>query len=139
MLIIPLYRPLTPRLLMSARISPVLLIANGMGSPIGMASFPAMKTLEPDWIGNEPDMIRSQIVVLIANDADVFVSIPDVVVRNGCLHRHRRRRFDRHPNTHPHASVWPHDAAGHDEQGQSSAGYAQRVDNFISFNWFHNF
>src|SRR5579864_7065090 len=75
-------------------ISSETIIVNGMGAPITVVSFPSMKTLEPEWVGEQPDIAGPQIIILAANETDVFVAIPDVIVRNHyrpCFNLHRRR------------------------------------------------
>src|SRR5271170_3327627 len=59
-----------------------IVIANRVGPPIGMASFPSVKTIHPEWVADQPDTARSQIVILGADKADVFVTIPDIIIRN---------------------------------------------------------
>ncbi len=111
-----------PWLNMAVPISPVTVIASGVVPPILMAAFPAMKTLQPDGVTEQPDIARSQIVILVANETDVFVTIPDVTVRNhyraGIDNRGRCRidhwlRSHHHewPNPH-HLSIWRNDTAG---------------------------
>ena len=44
----------TPWLNMSVAIRPVMVIANGVDAPIGMASFPAMETIQAERIADQP-------------------------------------------------------------------------------------
>ena len=48
--------PVTSWLNMSAPISAVTVISNGMVPPIRMASFPSMETLQPEWVTEQPDI-----------------------------------------------------------------------------------
>jgi hypothetical protein len=70
----------TPWLDMAIAIFPVIVIANGVVPPIGMASFPSMETIQPEGFTEQPDIAGSQIVILVADEADVLVTIPDVAV-----------------------------------------------------------
>jgi len=106
-------RVVTPWLDMSIAIRSVIVIANGMRLPIRMASFPSVETIQPEWVGDEPDIANSQIEILVANETDVFVTIPGVAVRNHyrshfhrwrCHNYHWLRSYDyewlkRHPST----------------------------------------
>jgi hypothetical protein len=51
-----------------------------------------MKTLDPDWVTDHPDIAGAQIVILVTNETDVFITIPDVIVGNHhCIHYHAWR------------------------------------------------
>ena len=71
-----------PGLIVSVAVVSETIIADGVVSPIRMASFPSVETLQPEWIGDQPDIAGSQIEILAANETDVFVAIPDVSFRN---------------------------------------------------------
>ena len=83
-----------PWLIMSVAIRAVMVIANGVAPPIRMPAYPAMKTSQPDGIADYPDVAGPQVVILVANDADIFVTVPNVIIgniywsRRGC-HDHR--------------------------------------------------
>jgi hypothetical protein len=98
MLVVPpfLLRPstLAPRLRVPVVTVPVVIVVDGVFAPITVFPFPSMKTLQPEWLTGNPDITRSQIKILIPNDANVFVTVPDVTVRN--RHRARRRRRGNH-------------------------------------------
>ena len=69
-----------------------MVIANGVVPPINMFSFPAMETLLTEGFTEQPDMAGPQIVILVTNQADVFVAIPGITVRNHYrVHFHRWR------------------------------------------------
>ena len=70
------------RLHMPVRIRPVTIIADGMPTPIRMASFPAMKAINPPRFRHHPDVAGSQIVILVAHEADIFIAIPHIIVGN---------------------------------------------------------
>src|ERR1035437_358869 len=63
----PTWPTATDLLFMSTGISSKIIIANGVASPIRMASFPSMKTFHPEWISDQPDTARSQIEILVTN------------------------------------------------------------------------
>ena len=71
-----------PWVKMSMAIVSETIIADGVTSPISMVSFPSMETLPPEWFTDQPDVAGSQIDILVTNDPDVFVTIPDVSFRN---------------------------------------------------------
>jgi hypothetical protein len=77
------------------------IIADGIGSPIRVTSFPSMKTIQPEWITDQPDITRSQVEILVTNETDVFVTIPDVTVRNHYW-LHRRRSHYHWCRSHDH-------------------------------------
>src|ERR1700733_3818465 len=77
-----LSRLVMPWMNMSIAIGSETIIANSVFSPIRMASFPSMKTLQPEWFSDQPDITKSQIEILVTNETDVFVAIPGVTVRN---------------------------------------------------------
>jgi hypothetical protein len=72
----------TPWVKMSMAIVSVMIIANGVVSPIRMTSFPSMETIEPEWVTDQPDVTKSQIEILVPNETNIFVTIPDVTIRN---------------------------------------------------------
>jgi hypothetical protein len=86
-----------------------------------MFAFPAVKTFNPKRITDQPKIVRTQVIILIPNVTDVFVTIPDVTVRN-----HGRRGIDdgrrcgidqwlrshHHEGQNPHhSSIWLNDTA----------------------------
>jgi hypothetical protein len=78
-----------------------------------------METIQPERFAEQPDIARPQIIILVANEADVFVSIPGVAVRNhhrGDFHRrrgdnHHWLRGDNHERLKRHPSIWLNDTA----------------------------
>src|ERR1035441_5870218 len=79
-----------PWLDVAIAVRPVTVVADGVVQPIGMAPFPSMEAVQPERFTEEPDVAGSQIVILVANEADVFVAVPGVAVRD-----HHRAPF--HP------------------------------------------
>ncbi len=94
-----------PWMLMSLGIAAVTVIVNGMVVPIWMIPFPTMKALKPPWFTTEPDIAWPQIEIHTAHQAHIFVTVPDVIVRN-LHHRHwwRSGRFN------DHAAIGPNHA-----------------------------
>ena len=84
---------------MSMAVVPVMIVAHSMGPPIRMSAYPHMNVTQPDWVTDQPDIARTQIVILVTHETDVFVTIPIVIVRDN-RHFHRRRGHN-HPDTHP--------------------------------------
>jgi len=67
-----------------------------------------METLQSEWFTNQPDIARTQIIILVTDQTDVLVTIPHVIVGNQHYLRwfrrddHRRRnRNDRGSEHHP--------------------------------------
>jgi len=83
----PVPLPVMPWLHMPMFISSETIIADCMVSPITVAAFPSMKAVQPEWIADQPNVARSQIIILITNDTDVFITVPSVTVG----HPHGRR------------------------------------------------
>jgi len=110
-----------PWLDMAIAIRPVTVIADGVCPPIGMASFPSMETIQPEGIAEQPDIAGAKIVILVAHEADVFVTVPGVTVRNhhrSHFHRwwgdnHHWLRGHNHEWLKRHPSIWLNDTAGH--------------------------
>ena len=61
---------------------PVMVIVDGMSTPICMTHLPGLETMEPHRVANDPDVARSQVIILVTDHADVFVTIPGVVFRD---------------------------------------------------------
>ena len=47
----------TPGLDMATAIRPVTVVADGMGTPVGMSAFPSMEALQPERFAEEPDVV----------------------------------------------------------------------------------
>jgi len=104
-----------PRLNMSIVIRPETIVANGMLPPIGMMPFPPVETFHSERFTDQPDIARSQIKRLVADETDIFDAIPGVIVRNHdwlCRHHdHRWRRSHNHHWHESHLAIWLKDAA----------------------------
>jgi len=90
---------------MSTGVFSVMIIARGV------ATFPAMEALQPVRSSDEPDITKSQIEILVSDQADVFDAIPSVSLGNHYwpdLHhwgnQHCRRKLNRRQQ-HPHLPV----------------------------------
>ena len=119
------------RIMVVARVGgPVMLIGNGMGVPIRMHPFPIMKTRHTEGLTTNPDMVWSQIVILTAGDADIFVTVPDVIIRIH-LHRDRRRR-----RFHSDAAIGTYRATGKPSRDRETGQPRQQRDGFDPFHVF---
>jgi len=109
-----------PWLIMSMAVVPVTVIANGMGMPVRMVSFPSVKAIQSPGFTTQPDIARPQIEIDTAHKADVFVTVPDVIVRNPCVNRNhgRRCRSRDHQGPEINPSIRLNDAAGYQNQCQ---------------------
>ena len=99
----------TQRHFMSVSIITIILIANGVVAPVRMDSFPVVKACHTNRIKRQPDIAHSQIKILSADNADIFVTVPDVSIGDAYIHcdcRRRCRRNDhgcnRWTNLHDH-------------------------------------
>ncbi len=114
-LVVALVAILPVVIVMSSVAAAVEFIVNGMVAPIRVIPFPAMKALKPPWFTDNPDMARAQIVILTADKADVFVTVPGVIIR---IHPHRYHGCGRF---HGHAAIGPDHAPGHQCRGRETA------------------
>lgn len=60
----------------------VAIIAGGVLSPIMMMAFPFVKMFDAIFVKGHPDVSRPQIDVFTVDHADVFVAVPDVIIRH---------------------------------------------------------
>ena len=75
---------------------PILFIVNSVGMPIRVFPFPIMEAMQPVSIHDHPYISRTQVIILVTHDANVFITIPIVTIRSNDLHRHGRwRRWGR--------------------------------------------
>lgn len=104
---------------MTVAIISKMIVADVVTPPIRMASYPHMKAVQSHWIANQPDIAGPEIVILVSNDTDIFITIPDVIVRYhyrihrwwGWGYNHGRwSRNDHRCETHP--STRRNDTAG---------------------------
>jgi hypothetical protein len=79
-----------------------------------------METIQPERFTEEPDIAGPQIIILVTHETDVFVTVPDIAVRNhyrGRFHRWRshiyRSRSHNHQRAKRHPSIGFNDAARH--------------------------
>jgi hypothetical protein len=99
-----------PGLDMAVPVGPVMVVADGVVPPVRMAAFPAMKTLQPEGVAEEPEIAGPEIVTLIPHEPDIFVTIPDVIVRNhdrGGIDDRGRGRIDHGLRRHHHEGPYP--------------------------------
>ena len=87
------------------------IIADEMVMPIRMTSDPDMETIQADRVANQPDITRAQIIILIADQTNVFITIPYVIVRYRLW---RRSRNDDRGKSHP--SIRGNNTAGSKQQ-----------------------
>ena len=96
------------------------IIAHEMAPPIRMASDPYMETIQADRVASQPYITRPQIIILVADKTNVFVTVPYVIVRyHYRLWRRRddyrcRSRNDDRGKSHP--SIRGNNAAGSKHQ-----------------------
>jgi hypothetical protein len=66
-------------------------VHNGMGAPIGMDALPVIETVQADGIHHDPGVTGAEVVVLATDDADIFITVPIVIIgRNGYGYDRRR-------------------------------------------------
>ncbi len=75
------------------------LVSNHMTMPIRMIMHVHLESVQPDRIHHYPDIIWAQVIILIAHDTDIFISVVDICIGNdhhGCdWWRSRSRNNDR--------------------------------------------
>jgi hypothetical protein len=101
-----------PRLNMAVGIFSETIIASGAVSPTSMTTFPSMKSFQPVWSGDQPDITGSQIEILVPHQTDVFDTVPSVSLGNhywrnvhGRGDHHCRRNRNRRQQK-PHLPIW---------------------------------
>lgn len=81
--------------LMSVTVPSVIDVHDGMGAPIGVEAFVIVEASEPDIVAPNPDMVRPEIDIRAAHEADKFDAVPNIVIRDedyaGIRHNNRRR------------------------------------------------
>ena len=99
---------------MSMVVVSITIIANGVGSPVTMVSFPSMETLQPERFTDQPDIAGSQIEILVTDETDIFDPIPGVIVRNHYRfhgRHHHRCRSHHHDGLECHPAIRLHHTA----------------------------
>jgi len=101
-------------------------IVNRVFLPVAMVTFPAVETLQPVGFTSHPYIARSQIKILTAHQADIFVPIPNISLWNHnwfrVSHLHWSRtdnddRLKRHPPIRgQHAAGYHHQPSGRQRQ-----------------------
>ena len=114
---------------MAVRIVAEPCIDGHMHAPVGMDADVGMEMIQAHGIAEEPDVAGSEVVILIADDADVFIAIPDIGIghdihgrdrRRGRLHDGRRGSDDN--GFKCHAAIRTDDAAGDQYQTACQQG-----------------
>ena len=67
--------------MLSSVVAPLIAIMIRVPVPVGMISFPAVKTANDDGRSNNPDS-TGPVDILPATDPDVFISVPGVILRS---------------------------------------------------------
>jgi len=78
-----------PRMFMSLGIEAKPHVDSGVRAPIRMDFHPVLKPREPDGIANNPNVAGTKVIILVANNTNIFIAVPDVVIRNA-YRDHRR-------------------------------------------------
>jgi len=76
---------------MAVRIVAEPCIDGHMHAPVGMDADVGMEMIQAHGVAEEPDVAGSEVIILIADDADVFVAIPDIGIGHHIHGRDRRR------------------------------------------------
>jgi hypothetical protein len=111
-----LFVPLGPaRRRSAARV--VSLIANGRSTPIGMAPFPSVETIEADGVAGNPHASRPEVHTRSAHVADVLDAVPDISVRHADRHLRHGRSYVNHRRLNGYLAAGRHCG---DEGGQTN-------------------
>lgn len=119
---------------MTVGVVTVKVVAYGMIAPVGMNFFPVMPARQSVGIQTQPDIAGTQIIILAADNADIFDTIPDVSIRNRYVHCYCWWRWCRDLNCHHgcrnlHHYRWP----GHQWQSREARYAHHNNDFFCSF------
>jgi len=71
-------------------------IVDGMRPPISVVPFPFMEARGAPGIEPDPHMVRPEIIIVAANDADIFNAVVHICVRNRLHDDYWRRRRGGH-------------------------------------------
>ena len=77
---------------MTTGVVPVKIVTDGVDAPVGMRPFPFMKPLVTNGIERQPKLVRTQVIILRADDTHILVAIINISIRHRHLHggcRHR--------------------------------------------------
>lgn len=84
------------RMHLAVRVNPVMVVDDRVFVPVVMVLFPVHEKHEPALRQRHPHIAWRQVIILVAHHAHVFISIPDVIIRNAFNHctagRGRRNR-----------------------------------------------
>jgi len=116
-----------PRMFMALGIETIFFIGDGVIAPIVMGFLPLMEAAQAIRTQWQPSVVRPQVVILIADDSDVFRAVPDITV--GYTHRHSNAGRDgsrRHYDCRGRHGRWSYDNwrrwRRHHDHGRSREG-----------------
>jgi hypothetical protein len=111
---------MSPGMIMARVVVSITIIADGMAPPIRMASDPDMETIQADRVAKQPDITRPQIIILVADETNVFITIPYVIIRYHhrlrCRRDNYRRRSCNDDRGKSHPSIRGNNTAGSEHQ-----------------------
>ncbi len=88
---IPPFRRLGRGMKMAVGIVAEPIIEGHVHAPVGMDADVGMEMTQAHGVAEEPDVAGSEVVILIADDADVFIAVPDIGIGHD-IHGGDRRR-----------------------------------------------
>ncbi len=124
-----------PWVKMAMAVGPITIIARDVSAPIRMPTDPDVNVTQPHRVTDEPDISRAQIIILVTHEADVFITVPVIIIGDG---RHLHRRWSDH-HADAHAPIRLHDTTcpQRDNQGHQT-GKAQGHNLLFTNDPFHN-
>jgi len=102
------------RYVVTVSVIAIVHVANGMVAPIRVAFLPAVKAFQPHRIARDPDVTGSQIEIIRADDAYIFIAVPYVGIGHANFHGHCRCRYDHDRRRGWHDYGRCHDYGGRD-------------------------
>ena len=83
----------TYRMEMSMGIVSETIVVNEVRPPVRMSADPDVEMIDPDRVADQPDVAGAEVKILIAHDADVFITVPYIIIGNHThIHNDSRRR-----------------------------------------------
>lgn len=120
---------MTPWVVVTLGIATIFIVFNRLSGPIVMVAFPAMEVCQPVSRHQHPRVTGAQIIILATDEADVFVAIPYIAIRDTYGHSdHRRGR-----NRDGYLNRWWR----HDNHGRAcNGGYGGQAQNHRNARYF---
>ena len=99
-----------PRMIMPLGVATIFLIANGLFDPVLVVLFPVVEIAQTIRWHRQPDLVRTQVIILVTDESDVFRAVPGVTIRHADCHSNAGRDWSRrHYNCRGRHGRWSYD------------------------------